>query len=198
MKNSNTLLDNFMTRDRSFIIRPCQPHDAEVVFDAVRESMKELLPWMPWCRRDYGIEDSRSWCGARPDLRQNGQEYDFLIADRTEDRPLGICGLNNLDRENGLANLGYWVRTSRVRQGVATACVPQVARFGFEELKLNRIEIIVATGNIPSQGLAMKIGAVREGRLRKRLVVRDHVYDAVLFSLLPEDFPLGNGKLTGC
>jgi ribosomal-protein-serine acetyltransferase len=69
-----------------------------------------------------------------------------------------------------------------------------VARFGFEELNLNRIEIIVATGNIPSQGVAMKVGASREGRLRKRLVVRDHVYDAIIFSLIPEDLNLKNSE----
>ena len=176
--------------DQSMIIRPCQPRDAGLVYEAVRESMKELSPWMPWCHRAYAIEDSRTWLGSRPDLWLKGMEYDFLIADRSGGRPLGICGLNNIDRENRRANLGYWVRTSRVRQGVATACVPLVARFGFEELQLNRIEIIVATGNIPSQGLARKIGATREGRLRKRLMVRDHVFDAIMFSLIPEDLDL--------
>ncbi len=120
-------------------------------------------------------------------------EYDFLIADRSDGRPLGICGLNNFDRENRLANLGYWIRTSSARQGVATAGIPLVARFGFEELKLNRIEIIVATGNIPSQGAATKIGATREGRLRNRLIVRENVYDAIMFSLIPEDLDLRNG-----
>lgn len=178
---------NLIVGDLSYIVRPCHADDAEPVYEAVRESMKELSPWMPWCHRDYGVEDSRTWFGTRPDLWQKGLEYDFLIADRSDSRPLGICSLNNLDRENRLANLGYWIRTSRVRQGVATACVPQVIRFGFEELKLNRIELIVAAGNVPSQGLAIKIGAIREGRLRKRLVVRDHVYDAIMFSLTPED-----------
>ena len=186
---------NFLTRDPSFIIRPCQANDAEPVYEAVRESMKELYPWMPWCHRAYAIEDSRIWFGSRPDLWQKGMEYDFLIADRSESRPLGICSLNNLDRENRLANLGYWIRTSQVRKGVATACVPLVARFGFEELQLNRIEIIVATGNVPSLGLATKIGATREGRLRKRLVVRDQVYDAIMFSLIPEDIKSSGPKI---
>jgi ribosomal-protein-serine acetyltransferase len=186
---------NFVTRDKSFIIRPCQPHDAEAVYEAVCESIKELSPWMPWCHRTYVLEDSRTWFSSRPDLWRKGLEYDFLITGRFNGRPLGICSLNNLDRENGLANLGYWVRTSQARQGVATACVPLVARFGFEELKLNRIEIIVATGNIPSQGLAAKIGAAREGRLRKRLVVRDHVYDAIMFSLIPEDMKPSGPKV---
>jgi len=176
--------------DESFIIRPCQPNDADPVYEAVRESIKELSPWMPWCHRAYSIEDSRAWFGSRPDRWQQGMEYDFLIADRSDSRPLGICGLNNFDRENRLANLGYWVRTSQVKKGVATACVPLVARFGFEALKLNRIEIIVATGNIPSQGLAAKIGAAREGRLRRRMVIRNQVYDAVMFSLIPEDLEM--------
>ncbi len=184
----------FTTPDGSIVVRPCQPNDAEPVFEAVRESIRELSPWMPWCHRGYSIEDSRAWLGSRPDTWQKGMEYDFLIADRSNGRPLGICGLNNLDRENRFANLGYWIRTSNARQGVATAGIPLVARFGFEELKLNRIEIIVATGNIPSQGVATKIGASREGRLRKRLIVRDHVYDAIMFSLIPEDLNFKNGK----
>ncbi|MHB8842787.1 MAG: GNAT family N-acetyltransferase [Candidatus Aquicultor sp.] len=176
--------------DGSLIVRPCRPTDAEPVYEAVCESIRELSPWMPWCHRGYSIEDSRTWLGSRPDTWQRGMEYDFLIADRSDGRPLGICGLNNLDRENRLANLGYWIRTSSARQGVASAGIPLVIRFGFEELNLNRIEIIVATGNIPSQGLATKIGACREGRLRKRLIVRDRVYDAIMFSLIPEDLNL--------
>jgi ribosomal-protein-serine acetyltransferase len=178
------------TLDRALMVRPCQPTDAEPVYEAVRESIKELSPWMPWCHRAYSIEDARIWFGSRPDTWQRGMEYDFLIANRSDGRPLGICGLNNLDRDNRLANLGYWIRTSNARQGVATAAISLVAQFGFEELKLNRIEIIVATGNIPSQGVATKIGASREGRLRKRLVVREHVYDAIMFSLIPEDLNL--------
>lgn len=178
------------TPNGSLMVRPCQPTDAGPVYEAVRESIKELSPWMPWCHRGYSIEDSRTWLGSRPDTWQRGMEYDFLIADRSDGHPLGICGLNNLDRENRLANLGYWIRTGSARQGVATAGIPLVARFGFEELNLNRIEIIVATGNIPSQGLATKIGATREGRLRNRLIVRDHIYDAIMFSLIPEDLNL--------
>jgi len=62
-----------------------------------------------------------------------------------------------------------------------------VARFGFDELKLRRIEIVAAINNKASQRVAEKAGATREGILRNRLVVRDKVYDAVMFSLIPGD-----------
>ena len=55
-----------------------------------------------------------------------------------------------------------------------------LSRFGFDELKLNRIEIVVSTENKPSLRVTEKAGAKQEGVLRKRLVVRDRVYDAVM------------------
>jgi len=176
-----------MTKDGSLIVRRCQPSDAGPVYDAVRESIAEVSPWMPWCRRDYSLADSETWFESRADAWGKGAEYDFVIVDRSTGLPLGICGLNHIDRDNRFANLGYWVRTSRTRRGVATAAVPLVAGFGFLELNLNRIEVVVASDNVASQRVAEKVGALREGIVRRRLVVREKVYDAVMFSLLPED-----------
>jgi len=55
---------------------------------------------------------------------------------------------------------------------------------GLDTLNMNRIEIVVAEHNRSSLRVAEKLGATREGLLRKRLVVRDNVYDAVMFSLV--------------
>jgi len=62
-----------------------------------------------------------------------------------------------------------------------------VARLGFAQLGLQRIEIIAAVDNLASQRVAEKAGAVREGLARKRLLVRGEPQDAFVFSLLPED-----------
>ena len=79
------------------------------------------------------------------------------------------------------------MRTSRTKRGVASAAVRLLAQFGFEKLKLNRIEVKAAVGNTASQRVAEKVRAKREGILRNHMVVRDHVYDMVVFSLIPED-----------
>ena len=70
---------------------------------------------------------------------------------------------------------------------MASAAVRLLAQFGLGKLKLNRIEIMAAVGNKASQRVAEKVGARREGILRNRIVVRDRVYDAVMFSLIPGD-----------
>jgi RimJ/RimL family protein N-acetyltransferase len=87
-----------------------------------------------------------------------------------------------------LANLGYWVRTAWTSRGVATAAASLAAEFGFEELLLDRIEILAALGNKPSQHVAQKLGAHKEGILRNRLVIHGRAHDAVVFSLIASEW----------
>ena len=175
-----------LTDDRISLRRYCE-EDAEPIYKAVCESMGEVSPWMPWCHPEYSLNDSIAWSATRDEAWQKGEEYDFVILDNNEGQPHGVCGLNHIDNDNRIANLGYWVRTARTKQGVATAAVLLLARFGFEALKLNRLEIVVATDNKASQRVAQKAGAKQEGILRKRLIVRNNVYDACMYSLIPGD-----------
>jgi RimJ/RimL family protein N-acetyltransferase len=142
---------------------------------------------MPWCHTDYSIEESRAWVESRAEAWKKGTQYDFVITDARDGSFLGGCGLNHIDHNNRIANLGYWVRTSRTKKGVASAAARLLAQFGLGKLKLNRIEIMAAVGNKASQRVAEKVGAKREGILRNRRVVRERVYDVVMFSLIPED-----------
>ncbi len=171
----------------SILVRPYQPDDVPLLYEAVRESIDEVAPWLPWCHQDYAIEESRGWIETRAEAWAQGTEYDFVMTDPAHGRLLGGCGINTLNRANRFANLGYWVRTERTRRGVATAAARCVAAFGFRELGLIRIELVVATANTASQRVAEKLGATREGVLRNRILVRDQMHDAVMFSLIPSD-----------
>jgi RimJ/RimL family protein N-acetyltransferase len=53
---------------------------------------------------------------------------------------------------------------------------------------LLRAEIVVAVGNTASLRAAEKSGARREGVLRNRITVGEKIFDAVMFSLTPQDF----------
>ena len=96
---------------------------------------------------------------------KTGTSYNFAIFDVTDGSYLGGCGLNQINSIVNMANLGYWVRTSRTKRGVATAATLLLAQFGFEELNLKRIEIVVNVNNVVSQRVAEKAGATREGVL---------------------------------
>jgi RimJ/RimL family protein N-acetyltransferase len=80
------------------------------------------------------------------------------------------------------------MRTNQTKRGFATSAALLLVQFGFYKLNLNRIEIVVKTDNIPSQRVAEKLGAAKEGVMRNRIILNARPYDAVLYSLIPQDF----------
>ena len=164
-------------------IRPIRTEDADELFEAVRESVDDLSPWMPWCHSEYSISETRDWIGTSIAAFESRAEFNFAIIDGCG-QLVGVCGLNGISRENQLANLGYWVRSSRSRRGIATRATQLLADWAFENTDLNRLEILIAIRNHPSLRVAAKAGAVWEGVLRARLRHRGEMHDAVLFSIL--------------
>ena len=186
-----TVKKSLQLTDGTVQLRPYRNSDVYHVYDAVVESYSELTPWMYWCHPEYNIKETRDWVASRAEDWERGTEYSFAITDTKKGGFLGGCSIY-VHHQFRFAELGYWVRTSRTGQGLATAAVNLLVQFGFDELKLNRIEIVVATGNEASQRVAEKAGATREGVLRNRLLVPDKVYDAVMFSLVPKDINPGD------
>ena len=168
-------------------IRRYRSDDVNGLFEAAHESVRELSIWMPWCSEKYARADSEAFVRSRKSEWEKGEHYSFVIHDTASGQLLGGVGLNFINRVHQFANLGYWVRTSRTRHGVATKAARLAARFGLVELGLNRLEIVVAAGHVASQQVAKKTGARCEGVLRKRLVIHDQTHDAVMFSLVAED-----------
>ena len=174
-------------KDESICLAPYRPGDIDSLYDAVRESISMLSKWMPWCHPDYSIEDSRLWIESRYDAWIRGLEYDFCITDVENGSFLGGCGLNQINYAHRFANLGYWVRSTRTGEGIATKAARLVSQFAFDALNLKRIEIVVACENEKSRRVAEKLSATREGLLRNRLVISDKVHDAIVFSLISND-----------
>jgi RimJ/RimL family protein N-acetyltransferase len=171
-------------RDDILELRPPTTDDIDEIFAGVRESLPEILPWMAWAHPDYARVDTAEWVRSTEQAWTNETEHPFAIVERATGCVLGTCGLNGIDRANRWANLGYWVRTPATRRGVASRATTLVADFGFHEIGLDRIEILAAAGNTPSQRVATRVGATREGVARRRLRVRETTHDAVVFSLI--------------
>jgi RimJ/RimL family protein N-acetyltransferase len=168
-------------------IRPYRIDDTGALFEAVRESVDQISPWLDWCHPNYSRSDSETWVSSRETAWRRGEDYSFVIVDPATQIFLGGCGLNDINPTHGFANLGYWVRSSWTGRGVAPAAAGLVARFGFQQRGLKRIEIVAAVDNTASQRVADKVGAHREGVLRCRLMIRGKLYDAVMYSLIRAD-----------
>jgi RimJ/RimL family protein N-acetyltransferase len=173
---------------KEITIRPFRAEDSVALYDAIQESLEELPRWMPDLNRDLTLEEIRVWIGDQANHQADGTAYNFAIVDVRNDQLLGGCGITQINRRHQFANLYYWVRSSCTRQGVATQAVLQLARYGFDELGLQRIEIVMSVDNPASIRVAEKAGAVREGRLRNRIVAQGRPQDAFMFTFIPQDF----------
>jgi RimJ/RimL family protein N-acetyltransferase len=172
--------------DGTVVLRPYTLYDTDLLAEAAHESTAEVFPWLPWCHPQYLRDEALAWIAMQEEAWHNGIGFQFAIFDAGR-RYLGGCGLNEIDRIHCRANLGYWVRSSAVRRGAATAATRLVAKFGIEQLRLTRIEILAAVGNLASRRVAEKSGATVEGVLRNRLVIHGVPHDAVMHSLIPGD-----------
>jgi RimJ/RimL family protein N-acetyltransferase len=179
--------------DNTIVLRRYQFGDVSRLVEAVRESGDELRPWISWYHENFSEQDARSWIETLPEAWVNGVSYDYAITDSMDGSYLGGCGINHIRWTYRFANIGYWVRTTRTQQGIASRAALLLARLAFEHLGFVRVEIVVAVGNKASHRVAQKVGAVQEGILRNRMVVGENVYDAVMHSLIPQDLGIQAG-----
>jgi RimJ/RimL family protein N-acetyltransferase len=170
-------------------LRPWQTQDAEGLFEAARSSVAEVGRWLPWCHAGYELDDARAWISQCQDGWLRGEHFAFPIFDLQTRALLGGVGLNQRNRMHRSANLGYWIRQSRHGEGIATQAATRVARFGFEQLGLIRIEIVVMPDNHASRRTAEKIGAHFEAIARRRLWANGQAHDAAVYGLTSADLP---------
>ena len=164
-------------------IRPYRPDDAPRLYEAARESVGDVFPWLAWCHPQYTLAEAVAWAESREELARQALEYHFVITG-DEDRFLGGCGINHINRIHRFGNLGYWVRSSATGRGIAVSAVALAAEFAFRSTDLVRLEIVCGVGNHRSQRVAEKAGAFREGVLRDRLLVNGTPHDAVMYSVV--------------
>jgi ribosomal-protein-serine acetyltransferase len=162
--------------------------EENALYKAVHESLPELSPWMAWADKKYSAETALNFITLTRAYWSNESMYAFAITDTKTGAVIGGCSLSHIHPVYHFCNLGYWIRTSRQKEGIAGRAAKLAARFAFEKAKLIRVEIVIAIGNEPSKRVAEKIGAHYEGILLNRIVIGTKISDAHMFSLLPSDF----------
>ena len=165
-------------------IRRFRMEDMLPFYEAVRESAQDAYQWLPWCHPGYSLEDSRIWIQLQSTLFDSGMEYNFLVVEEKTGKILGGTGINSIHHLHQYGMLGYWVRSGYTGKGIATSAALKTIQFGFDVLKLNRIEILIATNNIASKRVAEKTGALYEGIARRKLNLHNVFVDAFVYSVI--------------
>ncbi|TFE22782.1 GNAT family N-acetyltransferase [Cohnella luojiensis] len=151
---------------KRLVIRAPLWEDGAMVNEAIKESIDELRPWMPWAGQIPTIEESeiisrqgRVHYLERSDLR-------LYLIDKTTGQFIGSSGLHRIDWQVRKFEIGYWVSTPFSGQGYITEAVERITYFAINELQANRIEIRCDSRNTRSARVAERLKFTMEGILR--------------------------------
>jgi ribosomal-protein-alanine N-acetyltransferase len=87
----------------------------------------------------------------------------WLVLDRHAGHPVGRCGLVMLEVDGVWEpEIGYMIHRPFWRRGYATEAALGVKRWAFEVRGLDRVISLVRPENLPSQGVARKLGMTPE------------------------------------
>ncbi len=89
------------------------------------------------------------------------------------------------------AELGYWIGRFYWGQGYCTEAARQVLRYGFEDLKLNKICARHMQTNPASGRVMQKIGMRQEGCLRQHYNRWGEVVDYPIYGILHAEYHEG-------
>jgi RimJ/RimL family protein N-acetyltransferase len=175
--------------DGPTVLRPWR--DADLVGLVAACQDPEISRWTR-VPSPYGEADARAYLLQRHDVVQAGTAAPFAVVS-SEDHALllGSIALMRLDWRHARAEVGYWLAAPARGAGHATRAVRLVCRWGFEQLALERVELLAATANPASQRVAERSGFTREAVLRSYLRGREGRQDMVAFGLLLSDPPAG-------
>lgn len=106
---------------------------------------------------------------------------------RGDGRQIGGIGLR-VDEQHQHAELGYWLGAPYWGQGYATEAAREMLRYGFEDLKLNRIFASHFKHNPVSGRILRKLGMRHEGCQREHLRKWDQFVDSELYGILQQEW----------
>jgi RimJ/RimL family protein N-acetyltransferase len=172
------------------VARCWEPRDAPLVKEAVDSSLEELRPWLPWALDEpQTVEEKVKLLRRFRGQFDLGEHFIYGLFSRDESEVVGGSGLHRRVGE-GAFEIGYWIRSSRAGQGLATEVTAALTRVGFEICEVDRIEIHCEPENERSMRIPRKLGYAEEARLRRRLYAPPggEPRDVVVFSLFRDTY----------
>ena len=121
--------------------------------------------------------------------RQGKDAYHFVICLREDGRPIGTLGLFDIDEVNGHAGIGITIGEKQLwGRGYGTDAMNALVDFGFGMLRFERMWLDVYDFNARARRSYEKAGFVVEGTKRHEVYKRGRYYDAVLMSILRDEW----------
>jgi RimJ/RimL family protein N-acetyltransferase len=121
----------------------------------------------------------------------------WATVDAATGRAVGSTRFGDIAPEHGRVEIGWtWIAPSHQGTAVNTEAKLLQLTYAFDELGATRVALKTDGRNLRSQAAIERLGAVREGALRRHIRMPDgYMRDTVYFSILADEWPTVKANL---
>ncbi|MEE1884537.1 GNAT family N-acetyltransferase [Pedobacter flavus] len=123
--------------------------------------------------------------------REAGTCAVWKVFDKLSGKVAGTTRIAEISLHDERGQIGWtWIGKEFQGTGLNKAMKFELLQFGFETLRLNRIEFKADERNLQSRKAMLKIGATEEGVLRQHLKLHNgYIRNSIYFSILKSEWP---------
>jgi len=166
-------------------LRLMEEGETEELYQLIQRNQEHLRQWLSWIDDESSVEDCRIFI--RQALRQYREKKGLQLGIRSHGQLVGVIGYHLIDWPNRIGQMSYWIGAEFQGQGLVTSAARALIEYAFEELALNRVGILCATGNWRSRSIPERLGFAQDGTLREGEWLYDHFVDLVIYSMLASE-----------
>lgn len=172
-----------------------EPYSEELKADLQRALNCDSDAWDLFALSGQG-DHFGSWWSRLTAAMQNGSWIPYAIRRKADQRIVGTTSFLNIKPDRQIVEIGGTFLCPEVRSGYVN---PESKLLMLEHAfasGVRRVELLTDLRNVRSQAAIAKLGAVKEGVLRRdRVTWTGHVRDSVLFSIIDLDWPTVRSRL---
>lgn len=148
------------------ILRPWHVGDAPGLRKAIDEDLDHLRPWLTWTLEEpASLEQTRLRLARHAAQFRAGRALRHAITPAADSSTI-LGGANLYVHEApGARGVGYWVRRSATRKGIAGAAVSALVLEAFRDATVDRVTLQCDTANAVSATFALRLGFMLVGEL---------------------------------
>lgn len=167
------------------VLRPLAAADAPALFAITPPT---TFPYFLSWPREWTPTAFQAWLDAH---LANARTRAFAVIDGATGGVIGCTSYMDIDPPNRCVEIGAtWYAPAWRGTHVNPECKLLLLGHAFEKLGCVRVTLKCDARNLHSQRAIAKLGAVREGTLRKHRIQSDgYVRDTVYFSVIAEEWP---------
>lgn len=118
----------------------------------------------------------------------HGEYFMWCIELKESGKVIGSVSLVDIDRHYKVAEMGYGIQKAYWGKGYATEAAEAVLEYLFCTVGVQRVFVRIATENLPSVRLALRLNMECDGLFRKGSYLHDKSHDVYVYAITDDDY----------